>query len=65
MRLADAVDLLANAAGLQVHRSWWVVRDGVQEVKRENGKAVLRLKSGASAPVSRTYQKAAREAGLI
>ncbi len=65
MRLADAVDLLEGAGGLQVHRSWWVARDGVQEVKRENGKPVLRLKSGASAPVSRTYQKAAREAGLI
>jgi len=32
MRLADAVDLLSQADGLQVHRSWWVSLDGVADV---------------------------------
>ncbi|MEL6569629.1 MAG: LytTR family DNA-binding domain-containing protein [Pseudomonadota bacterium] len=65
MRLADAIDLLAQSDGLQVHRSWWVARDGIEDVERANGKPVLKLKSGGEAPVSRTYQKAAREAGFV
>ena len=65
MRLADALRELVNADGLQVHRSWWVAHDGVADVDRENGRPVLILKSGGRAPVSRTYQKSAREAGLL
>ncbi len=65
MRLSDAVSELESAGGLQVHRSWWVARDGVASVTREGDKPVIALKSGGKAPVSRTYQKAAREAGLI
>lgn len=64
MRLADAMRELAGADGLQTHRSWWVAKDGVAEAARENGKLTLKLKSGADAPVSRTYQKAVKEAGL-
>ena len=65
MRLSDAVSELEGAPGLQVHRSWWVAPDGVADVSRKAGKPVISLKSGGQAPVSRTYQKAAREAGLI
>ena len=65
MRLADAVRELDGADGMQVHRSWWVARSGIEHVKRESGKPVLILPSGAEVPVSRTYQKAARDAGLI
>ncbi|MEM9739017.1 MAG: LytTR family DNA-binding domain-containing protein [Pseudomonadota bacterium] len=65
MRLADAVDLLSSAKGLQVHRSWWVAQDGIEDVQRINGKPVLKLKSGSEAPVSRTYQKAVKDAGLL
>lgn len=64
MRLADAVRELDGTAGVQTHRSWWVAKDGVQEVRRENGKLMLVLKSGAEAPVSRTYQQDVRKAGL-
>ncbi|MCI4645080.1 MAG: LytTR family transcriptional regulator [Hyphomonadaceae bacterium] len=65
MRLADAISALEQADGLQVHRSWWIARQGIADVKRENGKPLIELKSGGTAPVSRTYQKAARDAGLI
>lgn len=65
MRLADAVDLLSGADGLQVHRSWWVARNGIASAERHSGKSVLKLKSGGQAPVSRTYQKAAKAAALI
>lgn len=64
MRLADAVRELDGAAGVQVHRSWWVAKDGVSDARRDNGKLVLVLKNGTDVPVSRTYQAAAKEAGL-
>ena len=64
MRLADAVRELDGAAGVQVHRSWWVAKGGVADAKRDNGKLVLVLKSGTEVPVSRTYLTAAKEAGL-
>lgn len=64
MRLADAVRELDGAAGVQVHRSWWVAKDGVRDARRDNGKLILVLKNGTDVPVSRTYQAAAKEAGL-
>nr|WP_321360764.1 LytTR family DNA-binding domain-containing protein [uncultured Hyphomonas sp.] len=64
MRLADAVRELDGAAGVQVHRSWWVAKDGVSDARRDNGKLVLVLKNGTDVPVSRTYQAAAKDAGL-
>lgn len=64
MRLADAMRDLGGTDGLQTHRSWWVARDGVADVRRKGGKLFLVLKSGTEAPVSRTYAPAVREAGL-
>jgi hypothetical protein len=64
MRLADALHDLGGADGLQTHRSWWVAKDGVADARREGGKLSLVLKSGAEAPVSRTYAPAVRDAGL-
>ena len=64
MRLADALRELAGADGLQTHRSWWVAVDGVADTKRDGARTLLVLKSGAEAPVSRSYAKAVREKGL-
>ncbi len=63
MRLADALGELRGLEGAQVHRSWWVARDAVVGAERGNGRATLTLKTGAVAPVSRTYAQALREAG--
>ena len=63
MRLADALTELEGMEGAQVHRSWWVARDAVVDAERGNGRASLTLKTGAVAPVSRTYARALREAG--
>jgi hypothetical protein len=63
MRLADAIRELATLDGLQTHRSWWVAQQGVADVRREEGKLLLKLKSGVEAPVSRTYAKAVKDAG--
>ena len=65
MRLADAVRELSGADGLQVHRSWWVAKQGVQEEKRVDGRSLLVLPSGTEVPVSRSYRAKAKEAGLI
>ncbi len=65
MRLADAVAELEGLEGAQTHRSWWVAKQAVESARRENGRAVLRLKSGVEAPVSRTYVKALRDEGWL
>jgi len=65
LRLADAVRELASVEGLQTHRSWWVAKQGLADVVRGDGKVVLKLKSGAKAPVSRTYQPSLKQAGWV
>lgn len=63
MRLADAVAELEGIEGAQTHRSWWVAKAAVTDARRGDGRAVLTLKNGAEAPVSRSYAGALREAG--
>lgn len=57
MRLSDAERLLNAADGARTHRSWWVARDGVEEIQKDKGKFRLKLRSGAVAPVSRSGAK--------
>lgn len=63
MRLTDAIVELEGIEGAQTHRSWWVAREAIEAVERADGRAVLTLKDGAEAPVSRGYAKALRAAG--
>jgi DNA-binding LytR/AlgR family response regulator len=63
MRLSDAVAELEGLEGARTHRSWWVARDAVRDVKRGDGRAALTLEGGIVAPVSRRYARALREAG--
>ncbi|MBU1539091.1 MAG: LytTR family transcriptional regulator DNA-binding domain-containing protein [Alphaproteobacteria bacterium] len=63
MRLSDAVAEMEGLEGARTHRSWWVARDAVREVKRGDGRATLTLEGGVVAPVSRRYARALREAG--
>lgn len=63
MRLSDAIAELEGIEGAQTHRSWWVAREAVEGASRGDGRAVLRLKSGSEAPVSRSYAKALRDEG--
>jgi DNA-binding LytR/AlgR family response regulator len=64
MRLSDAIDEAEGIPGLKVHRSHWVALEAVAEARREGGRVVLRLRDGASVPVSRAHVQALREAGL-
>jgi len=49
--------------GQRVHRSWWVARGAVLDVRRGQGRATLQLRCGVAAPVSRRYAKALRSLG--
>jgi hypothetical protein len=63
MRLGDAIGELDGIEGARTHRSWWVAREAVKHVEREDGRAMLHLPDGAVAPVSRAYAKTLRAAG--
>ena len=65
MRLSDALAELAGIEGAQTHRSWWVARDAIERIERGDGRAVLTLKNGAKAPVSRTHARALRARGWL
>jgi len=62
MRLSDAIELLDEALGMRVHRSWWVARRAVESFERDGQQVVLRLTNGARVPVGRTYVAAVRGA---
>lgn len=63
MRLSDAMAELDGLEGAQVHRSWWVARGGVLDVKREGRNVRLVLDNGIEAPVSRANVTVLKEAG--
>lgn len=65
MRLRDAVALIGDLEGMQVHRSWWVARGAVEEVVRDGRNIRLRLPRGLEAPVARTNVAALRDARWI
>lgn len=65
MRLADVEKELSRVDGMRVHRSWWVSRKGIADTVRDNGKFILKLRSGEDVPVSRSYLEAVKDAGLV
>jgi DNA-binding LytR/AlgR family response regulator len=63
MRLSDAVAELDGLEGARTHRSWWIARDAIADVRRADGRATLTLKDGTRAPVSRSHARALRDRG--
>lgn len=63
LRLSDAMAELEGIEGARTHRSWWVARSAILGASRGRGRAVLKLKKGLEAPVSRTYAPSLRKAG--
>jgi DNA-binding LytR/AlgR family response regulator len=55
LRFSDALAEIGGSHGLQVHRSHWVADDFVCELKRVEGRLMLKLADGTEVPVSRTY----------
>ena len=65
LRLRDAVAELDDAEGMQVHRSWWVARESVEDIKRDGRNVRLVLVNGIEAPVSRANVQVLKDAGWL
>lgn len=65
MPLKEAITLMPEGQGKQVHRSWWAARDAVVSHKREGRDIRLILDGNLEVPVSRTQVKNLREAGWL
>lgn len=56
-RLSDAILKLSAFEGIQIHRSWWVAKEAVVRLKKQNGKWQLLLKNDNLVPVSRSRRE--------
>lgn len=65
LRLSDAINETEGTNGMQIHRSHWVAFDAIKSVTRQNGKTMLLTTASGELPVSRTYIKSLKEAGLL
>jgi hypothetical protein len=65
LRLSDAMAEVQDVPGLQIHRSHWVAARAVDRTERlSDGRLRVHLVNGLTLPVSRTFARAVREAGL-
>ncbi len=61
-RFADALRDVATLDGLQVHRSFWVNRAAIREIRRAGRSVSLEMVNGLCVPVSHAYKELARRA---
>ena len=60
MRLSDALQLLGQIKGAQVHRSHWAAADFASDLTRDGRRTLLQLRDGRTLPVSASYLDAAK-----
>ena len=65
LRMRDAVAEMDGIEGEQVHRSWWVARGAVADVRREGRNVRLVLDNGLEAPLTRAQVPPLKEAGWL
>lgn len=65
LRLRDAMAELDGIDGQQVHRSWWVARHAVDDVRRDGRNVRLVLPGGLEAPVARANIAVLKQQGWI
>lgn len=65
MRLSDAIAETEGLDGTQTHRSWWVASGAITRIERSDGRAMLHLQGGITAPVSRTYVRTLTASGWL
>lgn len=63
MRFSDALALVGDRAGFRLHRSWWAAEPAIEAVRFSRGSGTAQLSGGLTAPVSRTFYPALKEAG--
>lgn len=61
MRMSDACALMGDAAGIRVHRSWWVAQAAVEGQTRSGSRVELAVKGGLVVPVSRSLHGTMRD----
>ncbi len=61
MRMSDACALMEDAAGLRVHRSWWVAQAAVEGQSRSGSRVELAVTGGLAVPVSRALHRTLRD----
>lgn len=65
MRLRDAIAEMDGIAGEQVHRSWWIARDGIKDLAKVGRTWNARLTNGELAPVARESVERLRHSGFL
>lgn len=65
VRLRQAIYELSGVEGLQVHRSWWVARGEVRQVRTDEGGVRLELANGMLAPVAPARLRDLRRDGWL
>lgn len=62
-RMSDACRDLSATGGMQVHKSWWVSRAAVAEIRQQGRRRFIRTLDGADIPIGRSFEPALRDAG--
>ncbi|MEM1379536.1 MAG: LytTR family DNA-binding domain-containing protein [Pseudomonadota bacterium] len=65
LRLSDAIAQTRGLDGQQIHRSWWIAREGVSEIRKRTEGGTAILKNGVEAPISRARFKELKAAGWV
>ena len=65
MRFRDALQEAGHWDGMQVHRSHWVARTAVTGSVRRGSQTCLKLSTGETVPVSRSFLPALRKSGWL
>lgn len=65
LKLKDAIAMMGDVAGTQVHRSWWVTNAAIKSVRASATKPTIQLVDGTIVPVSRSGLKRIKDQGLI
>ena len=65
MRLSDAMLETGTLEGLQIHRSWCVAKEAIEDIKPRGRTAEITLKNNIKAPVSRNRVKTLKTIGWL
>ena len=65
LKLKDAIAMMGDVAGTQVHRSWWVANSAIKSVRASATKPTIQLVDDTIVPVSRSGLKRIKDQGLI
>ncbi|MDJ0994004.1 MAG: LytTR family DNA-binding domain-containing protein [Dinoroseobacter sp.] len=64
-RMSDATRELDETDGMQVHKSWWVSKAAVKEIRQEKRKHIILIHDGTDVPVGRSFEHGLKDAGWI